>query len=231
MIRMNGQINSMSEIDVATATFGNIRWRYGTFITRSFGERYNKTYSYRSGVQTALGDIEESVWCQLAETVIKREGEQQLLSWMVEWEKEHNYTKDPPAKLHQRALQLHVARVFDAPQWVYYIPFNKRYRPEVYAQAHIVVVINECCEKPGEVTQEQIDAAFDGTVACPHCGRWSKFLVPAKRKVERDPCCGCDCNDPDMGCTMSSIDRSYACPMENEYTLEGEDTHEKIYES
>lgn len=30
----------------------------------------------------------------------------------------------------------------------------------------------------------------------------------------KDPCFGCDCNDPDMGCTMSSFDRSYACPLE-----------------
>lgn len=29
---------------------------------------------------------------------------------------------------------------------------------------------------------------------------------------EKD-CCFCDCYDPDMGCTMPSIDRSYACPL------------------
>lgn len=26
-------------------------------------------------------------------------------------------------------------------------------------------------------------------------------------------CLSCDCYDPDMGCTMLSIDREYACPI------------------
>ena len=26
-------------------------------------------------------------------------------------------------------------------------------------------------------------------------------------------CTNCDCYDPDMGCTMPSIDRQYACPL------------------
>lgn len=30
---------------------------------------------------------------------------------------------------------------------------------------------------------------------------------------EIDECANCDCNDPDVGCTMPSIDRSYACPL------------------
>lgn len=28
----------------------------------------------------------------------------------------------------------------------------------------------------------------------------------------------CDCYDPDMGCTMPSVDKSYACPLENTTT-------------
>lgn len=35
-----------------------------------------------------------------------------------------------------------------------------------------------------------------------------------RKKV--NPCWGCDCYDEDMGCTMSSLDRCYACPLENE---------------
>ena len=31
-----------------------------------------------------------------------------------------------------------------------------------------------------------------------------------------NPCLDCDCYDPDLGgCTMPSIDRSYACPLED----------------
>lgn len=34
------------------------------------------------------------------------------------------------------------------------------------------------------------------------------------RKI--NPCYGCGCYDEDMGCTMPSIDREYACPLKNE---------------
>lgn len=35
-----------------------------------------------------------------------------------------------------------------------------------------------------------------------------------RKKV--NPCWGCGCYDEDMGCTMPSLDRCYACPLENE---------------
>ena len=50
--------------------------------------------------------------------------------------------------------------------------------------ALVVTVINECCGKPGEVTQEQIDGACTGTVACPHCGRWSSFSIVEPKQAE-----------------------------------------------
>lgn len=28
-----------------------------------------------------------------------------------------------------------------------------------------------------------------------------------------NPCLGCDCYDPDMGCTMPSLDLDYACSL------------------
>ena len=28
-----------------------------------------------------------------------------------------------------------------------------------------------------------------------------------------NPCLDCDCYDPDMGCSMPTVDRSYACPL------------------
>lgn len=57
--------------------------------------------------------------------------------------------------------------------------------------------------------------AYNGTIPCPHCGRWSEFIVLGIRLQPEPlvPCLNCDCHDPDMGCTMPSIDKSYACPL------------------
>lgn len=33
-------------------------------------------------------------------------------------------------------------------------------------------------------------------------------------KKEKDSCLGCDCNDPDMGCMMPSVDIKYTYPLE-----------------
>ena len=30
-----------------------------------------------------------------------------------------------------------------------------------------------------------------------------------------NPCFNCDCYDPDMGCTMPAVDKSYACSLED----------------
>ena len=75
----------------------------------------------------------------------------------------------------KEALQLHVARLFDNPLWVHFVTFNRQYRPEVLEMAHLVTVVNECCNTPGEVTQEQVDHSANGMIACPCCGRWSPF--------------------------------------------------------
>ena len=132
-----------------------------------------------------------------------------------EHQKQLNHIGASAAELRKEALQLHIDRVFDNPQWGGYLPFNKRYRPEVWQAAHIVYVRNECCHKISPVTQEQIDHAYNGTIPCPHCGRWSEFIVLGIRLQPEPlvPCLNCDCHDPDMGCTMPSIDKSYACPL------------------
>lgn len=39
--------------------------------------------------------------------------------------------------------------------------------------------------------------------------------VKMERK-DKNPCINCDCNDEELGCTMPSLDKSYACTLENE---------------
>ena len=54
-----------------------------------------------------------------------------------------------------------------------------------------------------------------------HAGEPYKFdyslgLLDSEDTINHDknPCTNCDCYDADMGCTMPSVDRGYACPME-----------------
>lgn len=174
---MRGQIDSLSGIDIATIEAKDIHWQTGTGICISSGSGRNRTYRYRRGVLTDLGDIEEGLWYQLAEAVAKRCNEQELVEAHYEWEKVHNYTNSPRSQLRLDAMHSYINGLHDRPDWVDYIPFNRKYRPHVLEQAHIVTVINTCCGKPGEVTQEQIDRAGQGRIACPHCGRWSPFVI------------------------------------------------------
>ena len=82
-------------------------------------------YEYRTGVMTDIGDIEESEWVALASYLIEREGEQELLNWMLEW-----YKSTDKRANRTYVLECHVARLFDDENWCDYVPFNTKYRPE-----------------------------------------------------------------------------------------------------
>lgn len=171
------QINCANEIPADQITFDSLQWRHGVFHPSSSGSGREKKYSCWRGVQTRLGEIEEKLWYQLAESIIRKAGEQALLDALIDWENSHNYTKDSVLEVRQKALQLHISRIFDNPRWVDYIPFNRKYRPGALTNARLVTVVNECCGKPGEATQEQVDHACNGKIACPLCGKWSRFSV------------------------------------------------------
>lgn len=174
---MPKQIDSLSGIDLDSLRLEDIRWHSSTGIAISSGSGRDRTYSYRTGVITDLGDIKTSLWRQIAEAVAQRRGEQWLVDALTEWERAHNYTKVSASQLRLEALHKYSMSLQDWPEWVDYIPFNRKYRPQVLEQAHIVTVFNACCGKPGEVTQEQIDRAWRGQIACPCCGRWSLFSI------------------------------------------------------
>ncbi len=169
------RINSVSEIHADQLTFGSLQWLHGVFHPISYGAGRDKKHSCWRGVQTRLGELEEKLWYQLVESLIQKAGEQALLDALIEWESNHNYTRDSPQEVRKEALRLHTARLFDDPRWIHFVPFNRKYRPEALEAAHLVTVVSECCHTPGEVTQEQIDHAANGMVACPCCGKWSPF--------------------------------------------------------
>lgn len=171
------QIDNIESIDLSTVTLSELRWQFGTGISISKGSGRDKTYSYRCGVMTDLGDIKEEIWYQIVSHIVKRNHEEEIVDALFTWHKEHNYLSNTNAQLRCEALQSYASRLWELPQWVDYIPFNRRFFPQVLEGAHIVIVVTSCCGKPGEVTQERIERAWCGQISCPHCGRWSSFVI------------------------------------------------------
>lgn len=173
----NNLIDSSEQLDIGTITLADIEWRYGTFLPYSTGSGRDKKHFSRSGVATPIGDIQVDLWYQLAAQIAKRDGEVWLVDALTQWNKEHNYLKASPPELRKEALHSYSHHIYDNPRWVDFIPFNRRFRPEVLKAARIVTIITDCCKVPGEVTQEQIDRAYEKQVSCPHCGCWSTFSI------------------------------------------------------
>ena len=71
---MAGRIDSIAMINLSLVTTDDLQWKYETGSSIASGTGKQKTYSYRNGVETPIGDIEFSVWCAAAEHVIKRDG-------------------------------------------------------------------------------------------------------------------------------------------------------------
>ena len=77
------RIRDLRGIDFSKLEFEDLRWKYGTFQSVSTGSGCDKKYSSWSGVKTRIGEIEESVWYQAAEKLIRGKGEQELLGYLT----------------------------------------------------------------------------------------------------------------------------------------------------
>lgn len=175
-----------TKINLDNVTFSDLRIHYRTgraYLIRQEGR--TKTYGYRKGMQTDLGDLEENTWVQLVSGLIQTSGEQQLQKGLLEWEQEHNYCHNSRKEMEIHVLELYTDRIFDNPLWVDYIPFNRKYRPEVLASAKLVWIQTECCKIPAQITQEQLEKNTSNTygVPCPLCGRWSAFHICPPEEV------------------------------------------------
>lgn len=125
-------IDRIEDINLAEITFDCIRKMYGT--GRSFttvNSQGEKKSHYRNGCMTAIGDIEESVWQQTVRQLIIRENETVLFRDLKCWLKDSKMIFRDENELEDYALELHAARIFDRTEWVDYVGFNTKYRPEI----------------------------------------------------------------------------------------------------
>ena len=167
------------EIDVSKVGFDQLRLHYYVGWCHSRFSGRNKEYTYMHYALTDLGEIELNEWIKLAQRMIEYHHEEQIQEQLLEWVSEHNYCGDSKAKLLQESLELHMSRIFDNPEWVGFVSFNQRYRPDTLRQTELRWVETVCCKMPGLTTAAQVegDKARQGRICCPICGRFSEFRV------------------------------------------------------
>ena len=167
------------EIKPENITFENLRYQYGTGRAYTIsGTGRDRVTGYRVGVQTKLGDIEISNWMDLMQKLIEKSGEQDLHAALIEWLSEHNYRKVGKSEIAREAMELHSGRIFDNEEWVDFLPFNRRYRPEALSGVETVDVFTDCCQQRGTVTRRRLEwdrSIYGKRVSCPICGRLSEY--------------------------------------------------------
>lgn len=169
------KIDSIEHIDVSSLTYEDLSPHYGTGQAISKGTGRDKSYTYRHGQETNIGDIELSIWISLVKGLIERNGEQGLYEKLKEFMREYGFSRNEE-ELEIDSLDMFARRIFDDPEWVNYLKFNQKYRPEVVRKSKLVTVVCSCCNKPGSITVEMLNKA-ENTVCCPICGRYSEFVV------------------------------------------------------
>lgn len=112
-------------------TAEDLRVMHYTGRSVSHGYGRDKTTTYRSGIQTRAGDIEQGQWQELVRDMIRRTGELELLEQLTEWMLETTPWIHKRKDAEQKALEAFCTRYFDDPGWHDYGDFNRKYRPEV----------------------------------------------------------------------------------------------------
>lgn len=88
-------------------------------------------YKYRNGIITPVGDIEVSLWREKALKLVAAEGNFPLFENLRAWYKETAAWLHSREELQQYTLECFSNRIYDNPQWVDYITFNQKYRPNI----------------------------------------------------------------------------------------------------
>ena len=117
--------------------------------------------------------------------LIQEAGEEELFQQLLEWIRERILWLKTEKERENYALELHASRIFDKEEWVDFVPFNRKYRPDRLTSAGLVPVEADCCGKEFITTLAQIQNGI-GTVCCPYCGRFSNFKK--KGNEDKDEC-------------------------------------------
>lgn len=179
-------IDNTNSVDTANLTYEDLRIIYGTHgedrsvyeITGD--EKRLIKFDYRKGFLTPIGDVDRDVWYTLAETLINRDFDGWITDSLQEWY--HEYHPSCKGKEEQIsrgfALKAHIHREYDREGWIYYIPWNRRYRSGALAGRLFPTVIAPCCNVAGEITNALMRMERREIYGyCPHCFQFSSLTI------------------------------------------------------
>lgn len=175
------RIDNVSQVSSEDINHENLEYMHGTGIAISTGKDRTgeKKYCYRHGVQTKLGDIEDSVWIALVKKLIEKENGQKLYEQLLEWTKaENTIVNRDENDMIMSALSDYVSQMNENKVWWDYIRFNAKYYPEKLEDPTLITVIPECCNVPCKVPPEQIrNWNGEETIPCPICSKGTTFEI------------------------------------------------------
>ena len=180
------KIDSITQIAPTQITRENLRYMYGTGQEiASKNSQGNKVSHYRTGVQTALGDVEISLWMELVQKLIEKENDQEIFGQLLAWEKADNCIPSKTSNdLLREAMQSYTYRIYDNKGWWDYVRFNMKYRPEILENDPALMYVRlACCDRTSRIPKEQIRHHHEepDTVPCPYCNKGTVFLMIENR--------------------------------------------------
>ncbi len=113
-------------------SYEDIRVHFGTGqFVRDHSSQDKKAGHYRNGMMTKVGDIEQSQWIEVAERLIHEKGDWEMFLKLKTWYKTTTAFFRNEKELHVYSLECFVAGIHNSSEWVDYVDFNKKYRPEL----------------------------------------------------------------------------------------------------
>ena len=112
-------------------TYEDIRVQYGTGrYVRTSGSGRNAQGYYRTGFMTKIGDLDEETWIAYAESLVKENGDEKMLTQLEQWFAETlKWLRDEKA-VHLYALKFLIAGHHSSSKWVDYGAFHQRFKDE-----------------------------------------------------------------------------------------------------
>ncbi len=180
---MQSLIDQLEQLDLPHLRAGDLRWMYSTGKGQITGSGRDKRHTYRTGIQTPIGDIELSVWIKAAEYIVERDGlheELERLRTFVTGFGRSLYSKQMSHAVH---LDMCLSEIYRSPLWVSFVPYNEQYHPELLLSTPMVEITMNCCKTVCTVPRAQINKE-NQTAHCPTCGWWASFSYAQNKKSE-----------------------------------------------